>query len=81
MVALKNTSDAKLALCVEEAAELASLGRTSLYSAIKSGALTARKRGRRTVILRGDLQHFLNALPPVAPQKRNDFAFGGDGDV
>ncbi len=57
---------AKLAYTVEEAADAAAIGRTSLYRAIKDGELRARKHGRRTVILRADLENFLTKLLPVA---------------
>jgi hypothetical protein len=40
-----------------------SLGRTSIYAAIKSGALIARRCGRCTVVLAQDLADFLNNLP------------------
>lgn len=42
------------------------LGRSSLYAAIKAGRLTAKKAGRRTIVLRADLDEFLRSLPPVA---------------
>lgn len=51
---------------IPEAAEVASIGRTKIYEAIKSGNLVARKHGKRTVILRDDLRAFLAALPAVA---------------
>ena len=41
------------------------LGRTTVYAAIKSGALKARKCGRRTVILMSDLDAWLGTLPTV----------------
>ena len=40
-----------------------SLGRTSIYAAIKSGALIARRYGRCTVVLAQDLEAFLRSLP------------------
>jgi excisionase family DNA binding protein len=43
-----------------------SVGRTHLYSQIKSGALPARKIGRRTLILHEDVQAFLRNLPGVS---------------
>jgi hypothetical protein len=43
--------------------ELTGLGRTSVYAAIKSGALVARKWNRRTIVLAEDLAAFLANLP------------------
>jgi hypothetical protein len=40
-----------------------SFGRTSIYAAIKSGALIARRYGRCTVVLAQDLEAFLRNLP------------------
>jgi len=45
---------------------ITSFGRTSVYAAIKEGALKARKFGRRTVILDEDLRAWLAALPARA---------------
>jgi excisionase family DNA binding protein len=52
-----------LAHSVEEAATRANCGRTTIYAAIKSGALKARKIGRRTIILNEDLRAWLASLP------------------
>jgi excisionase family DNA binding protein len=52
-----------LALTVALACRVSGLGRTTLYGALKSGALSARKCGRRTPILVADLEDFLKALP------------------
>jgi excisionase family DNA binding protein len=54
-----------LAHTIKEASRISGLGRTTLYAALKSGALAARKCGRRTVILAADLQAFLQKLPSV----------------
>ena len=53
---------ARLAYTVDEASTISALGRTSLYSRLKSGELPARKCGNRTIILAEDLQRFLSDL-------------------
>jgi len=40
----------KLALTIQEAAQLSSLGQTSIYKAIRDGQLICRKYGTRTII-------------------------------
>jgi excisionase family DNA binding protein len=52
-------------LSVLEACSVAGIGRTKIYEAIASGSLKARKCGKRTIILRSDLQDFLAGLPVV----------------
>jgi excisionase family DNA binding protein len=52
-----------LAHSVEEAATRVNCGRTTVYAAIKSRALKARKIGRRTIILDEDLRGWLGSLP------------------
>lgn len=52
-------------LSILEACRVAGIGRTKIYEAIASGSLKARKFGKRTIILRTDLQSFLSALPVV----------------
>jgi excisionase family DNA binding protein len=59
-------NESQVALSISEACKLTSIGRTSIYAAIKVGQLTARKVGRRTVVLRTDLETWLNAQPTVA---------------
>ena len=64
-----------LAFTVAGACRLSGLGRTTLYAAMKSGALPARKCGRRTLILAADLETFLGNLPSA-----REFPTGvGDG--
>ena len=58
-------ADAPLALGILEAARAASVGRSTIYENINSGALKARKAGRRTLILRADLQAWLDSFPVV----------------
>ena len=53
----------KLAFTIAEAVEAGAGSRTKIYEAIKSGALRARKRGKRTVFLAADLNQYLESLP------------------
>jgi excisionase family DNA binding protein len=57
-----------LAHSISDACSIARTGRTSLYEAIRTGALRAVKRGRRTLILDDDLRRWVQSLPPVAVQ-------------
>jgi excisionase family DNA binding protein len=50
-------------LSVAEACAVAGIGRTKFYEAIANGSLRARKFGKRTIVLRSDLQDFLSELP------------------
>jgi excisionase family DNA binding protein len=52
-----------LAFTVDEAIAASKMSRTEIYRAFRSGSLTAKKQGRRTLILKADLERFLNALP------------------
>jgi excisionase family DNA binding protein len=52
-----------LAHSIDEVARLANCGRTTVYAAINSHVLAARKIGRRTIILNADLQNWLTSLP------------------
>jgi hypothetical protein len=60
-----------LAHSVPEACGIACAGRTVLYQAIRTGALRAVKRGRRTLILDDDLRRWVQALPSVAVKSPN----------
>ena len=51
-----------LSYSVDETCKITGLGRTKLYDAINNGSLPARKFGKRTIILRADLEKFLNSL-------------------
>ena len=56
----------KEAYNIVEVCERAGSSRTSIYAAIKSGELVARKRGRRTIVLHDDLIGWLRSLPKMA---------------
>lgn len=58
----------QLSLSIEETRIASGLGRTKLYALINSGELKARKIGKRTVILKDDLDAFLKNLPPYVSQ-------------
>ena len=62
-----------LALTVADAATIAGIGKTLLYRALQTKQLPARKLGRRTLILRKDLDHWLASLPRWAgfPEQRD----------
>jgi excisionase family DNA binding protein len=55
--------EAKLAYTIFEACQLVGVGRTTLYSAIKTGALKTHKVGRRTLVTQRALLAWLNGLP------------------
>jgi excisionase family DNA binding protein len=48
---------------IAETCALTGLGRDSIYSAIRSGKLLARKLGKRTLVTDDDLRQFLAGLP------------------
>ncbi|MCK1507552.1 helix-turn-helix domain-containing protein [Bradyrhizobium sp. 18] len=52
-----------LAFTVEEAGQVSRIGRNQLYLAVQTGALRARKLGKKTLILRDDLRAWLESLP------------------
>ena len=53
----------RLAYGIEEAAKVSGVGRSKVYEEIGAGRLIARKVGKRTIILAGDLNAWLKALP------------------
>lgn len=61
-----DTGTFKIAVTVPQACRLSGLGRSSLYGCFKTGKLTPRKHGTRTLILVRELQEYLESLPTVA---------------
>lgn len=57
-----------IAYSIAEAIAKSGSSKTSIYQAIGRGELRARKNGRRTVILRGDLESWLANLPTYSPR-------------
>ena len=57
----------QLSLSMDEAAATAGVGKTKLYEVINTGALRARKWGKRTIILQSDLEAFLANLENYVP--------------
>ena len=61
----------QLSLSIEDAIKATGLGRTKLYEAINKGLLPAKKYGKRTFILKKDIEEFLANLDPY-PRKLHD---------
>jgi excisionase family DNA binding protein len=62
----------KRAMSVEEAAKAAGVGRTLLFEEIRKGRITARKVGRRTIIMTAELDAWLKALPTAGKGGRHE---------
>lgn len=58
----------RVSLSVEEVCAATGLGRTKIYEAIGAGALPAKKWGKRTLVLKADLEAFLLGLEAYATQ-------------
>lgn len=52
----------KISLSIEEVCVATGLGRTKVYEAINSGVLPAKKWGKRTLVLKSDLECFILGL-------------------
>jgi len=62
----------QLALTIEETCVATGLGKTKLYEHIGSGQLKARKVGKRTLILKADLEEFLDNLQAYQPKQQEE---------
>jgi hypothetical protein len=58
----------KPAYLISDLVALGPLGRSKIFTEIRSGRLPARKAGNRTIILAEDFAAYLAGLPPVEPQ-------------
>lgn len=58
-----------LTLTIPDACKLANCGRSSIYRAMWSGQLPAKKLGAKVLILRSDLEAWLQDLPAAFPAK------------
>jgi excisionase family DNA binding protein len=67
------------AYTIKAACRISGLGRTSIYVALKSGALSARKCGRRTLILAQELEAFLRKLPAAREESKAHHSPREDG--
>lgn len=65
MDTIQHNVTGRAAYSVPEVMVRLGIGRDSVYKLIRGGKLTAKKCGRRTLILEGDLQKFLEALPRI----------------
>lgn len=66
------TNDDRLAFSVADAARMIGMGRSTVYAAIAAGDLKARKLGKRTLVLRADLERWFNSHPIYSPETKAD---------
>jgi excisionase family DNA binding protein len=57
----------QMAFSIPAACKVTGIGRTKIYAALQSGALIARKNGAKNIILRADLERWLQSLPTQTP--------------
>jgi excisionase family DNA binding protein len=60
--------NSQLAYDIAEVCELTKCSRAYLYEQINEGTLRAVKRGRRTLILKNDLESWLKGFPAIEPK-------------
>lgn len=65
MAASAPQSEHSIVVSVNELPAMIGLGLTKINELIKTGELPARKAGRRTLVLRSDVEAFLKNLPVV----------------
>lgn len=59
----------KLAHTIPQAVQCTGLSRSTIYDALKSGKLMARKSGRRTLIEDAELRRFIASLPVMGADR------------
>ncbi len=55
-----------ISVTIPQAVAMTGLGRSSIYLLLKEKKLTARKAGKRTLILAADLEEYIRSLPVAA---------------
>lgn len=63
------TEHSKKAYSVREVCKICGIGRSTFYVALGTGALTAVKLGRRTLVPAESLDSWINSLPTVPVSK------------
>lgn len=53
----------KISVTLREASALSGIGRSSLYKLFNEGKLTPRKCGKRTLLIRAELEAYIKSLP------------------
>lgn len=61
-----------LSMSVQDVKEATGLGLTKVYSLLKSGEIPAKKIGKRTFVLKSDLEDFLNNLDSYPVKKQGE---------
>jgi len=61
----------RVSLSIEEVSNMTGISESNIYKLIRSGDLLAKKLGRKTLILKTDLDNFMNNLEPVQLRNQN----------
>jgi excisionase family DNA binding protein len=69
---MENDQFGPLAYEIDRACAVSGLGRSKVYELIGERRLKAKKCGRKTLILRADLEAFLESLPGIAAGRSED---------
>ena len=59
-------TDKPIAVTIPEATRLSGIGRSKLYELFRRGDLKPRKLGKRTLIIRTELEAYISSLPVSA---------------